>query len=92
MRVPEVCLRVYAFATFAVLTAGVLALVFAIVWRAPNLIRNLTLSTMDLNSMLLIATRLYQHLALLFLLGSRHCYWCLLSCDGRSRYWCYCAA
>jgi hypothetical protein len=41
-------LGAYAFFSFLVMVAGVLALTFSSIWRAPNLLRNLVISNSDL--------------------------------------------
>jgi len=41
-------LGAYAFSSFSVLAAGVVSIAFSIVWRAPNVLRNLIISPSDL--------------------------------------------
>jgi hypothetical protein len=47
-------LAAYGFFSFLLLAAGVLTIAFDAVWRGPNLMRNLIISTMDLNVGLVI--------------------------------------
>jgi len=44
----------YAFSTFLLLVAGALIIALSIIWRAPNLLRNLIISSMDLDVSLLV--------------------------------------
>jgi len=41
-------LGAYAFSSFCMLTAGVISIVFAIVWRAPNTLLNMIISSSDI--------------------------------------------
>jgi len=41
-------LGAYAFASFCMLAAGVISIAFSIVWRAPNVLRNIIISSGDL--------------------------------------------
>jgi len=41
-------LGAYAFASFCMLAAGVISIAFSIVWRAPNVIRNVVIDSSDL--------------------------------------------
>jgi len=42
-------LGAYAFASFCMLAAGVISIAFAIVWRAPNVLRNLIINSSDID-------------------------------------------
>jgi hypothetical protein len=50
MAVSKTLNGVYAFLTMSMLGAGLLTLILSILWRAPNLMRNITISSMDLNA------------------------------------------
>lgn len=47
---PKHLIAAWAFFTFCLMGAGILTLVLSLVWRQPNLLRNLTFSTFDLTA------------------------------------------
>jgi len=47
-------LGAYAFTSFCMLAAGVISIAFSIVWRAPNVLRNIAISSSDLTIGLVI--------------------------------------
>jgi len=47
-------LGAYAFSTFAMVAAGAVAVAFSIIWRAPDLMRNLIISSTDLTLGLIV--------------------------------------